>query len=278
MLTKLTSLTLHDDPLLGSLSELQQLQHLHTLCLCESLHMPERPANYRHVQSLVLHGSQAPFFDLSCCNRLTSLEFEETTTQLQWLALPTGPDAQLQTLCIYPDDVTDNQPFSLQNLECCKQLTFLVLKGLYPDNSKDGAWPPCMPKLQQAILGGMPCALPEALLHYPQLQALSLDVYYQGGLPDWLGTMTQLKSLEIDLGHTAFPTCVLDLSQLTFLKLKSNDAPLIMTDSIMRVADWPDLEILNLGPVFNVDSRFCVVALCQELAFRGMCMNTVVVY
>ena len=91
--------------------------------------------------------------------------------------------------------------------------------------------------------------------------------------------MTQLESLHLSQAtFQDFPSCLLQLSNLTELFLNDILPPMAIPDEIAGIAQWPRLCRLDLSlPVntlkdytYDLDSQVRLLALCHLLKSRGV--------
>ena len=280
-LTRLTSLSLNDGAPLGSLSELRGAHALHTLTLvgCEDFPSSRAP-NLCNLQNLTLTGT-AQSFDLTCCTQLTLLDLTVHHLVSQHLTLPHGDHVQLQQLCL------QGRKWDLQlvldNLCFATQLTSLDFSQVYPSNlQSDKGWPATMPLLEHVELVDLKCRPPHQWCHYPKLTSLNLSRLQYTHLPEWFSGMTQLKTLGLsEARFPVFPSCLLQLSNLTQLLLNDIVPPMVIPGDISSIAWWPCLCKLDLSiPVntmkdytYDLDSQVYVLRLCHLLKSRGVIVN-----
>ena len=277
-LTRLTSLSLNDGAPLGSLSELRGAHALHTLTLKGCKDFPSsRAPNLCSLQKLTLRGS-AKSFDLTCCTQLTLLDLAVHHNS-QHLVLPYGDKVQLNDLCLHGQTRQDQQ-FVLDNLSFASKLTCLDFSQVYPSNLQShNGWPATMPLLEHVQLVYSKGHLPHQWCHYPELTSLNLSKLQHTQLPEWFSGMTQLKSLHLsEAKFQVFPSCLLQLSNLSQLLLNDIVPPMAIPDEIAGIAEWQCLCELNLGiPIntmehhsYDLDSEVCLLALCHLLKSRGV--------
>ena len=263
---------------LGSLSELRGVHALHRLTLLGCEHFPSsRAPNLCNVQNLTLTGP-AKSFDLTCCTQLTWLDLAVHHTVSQHLTLPHGDRVQLQHLCL--QGRTWGQQFVLDNLGFATKLTSLDLSQVYPSNLQiHNSWPATMPLLQHFQLVHLKGHLPQQWCHYPKLTSLNLSQLQHTHLPEWFSGMTQLKSLDLsEAKFEAFPSCLLQLSNLSQLLLNDIVPPMIIPDEIASIAQWQCLCKLDMCiPVntedqhtYDLDSQVRLLELCHLLKSRGV--------
>ena len=278
-LTRLTLLSLNDSAMLGSLSELQGLHALHTLGLTGCRDFPSsRAPNLCNVRRLSLAGT-AKSFDLTCCTQLTWLVLTVHHNNSQHLVLPHGDKVQLQHLRLYGQK-RDGQQFVLDNLSSATQLTSLNFSLVYPSNLQShNGWPATMPLLECFQLVHSKDHLPQQWCQYPKLTSLDLSQLQHPQLPEWFSGMTQLKSLNLSRANfQAFPSCLLQLSNLSRLLLGDIVPPMVIPDEVASIAQWPRLRELDLSiPVntmgdvtYDLDSKVRLLQLCHLLKSRGV--------
>ena len=267
-LAKLTSLralvlrdtSLHLDDTLGiELSELRNLQRLTKLKLQSCCISPGIAANFTNLQELFLQfgDSAMEAVDFSCCSQLHRLELGNVHTGIQQLALPHGPDVQLQKLLLI--SCVKNHTVVLDNLSYASSLAHLEVCSVSPENMRGNGWPQHLPGLQrldlQHLHGDPPCQL----LCYQQLTELDLSNLARPTLPDWFSGMIQLKVLYLNECHfAAFPSCLLALSQLQRLYMEGFCPPMSMPKEIASLGQWRCLQHVDLC-VNNVpQGQYCL--------------------
>lgn len=94
--------------------------------------------------------------------------------------------------------------------------------------------------------------------------------------------MTQLKSLILsEANFQAFPSCLLQLSNLSRLLLGGVVPPMVIPDEIASIAQWPRLRELDLSinvyemenDTYDLDSKVRLLQLCHLLKSRGVVLK-----
>lgn len=153
---------------------------LHSCCIS-----PKIAASFTNLQELCLHFRDTPVeaVDLSCCSQLHRLELDNVSTALQQLALPHGPNVQLQKLSLIGDG--ENDTVVSENLSYASSLAHFEVCRVSPSNMCEDGWPQDLSELQRLDLQQLHCDPPRQLLRYQQLTELDLSNHARPTLPDW---------------------------------------------------------------------------------------------
>ena len=258
-MTHLTSLTLRGGypDATGSagncLTLLQSLAELHTLDL---MGVRQAAAGFQQLHSLrelSLVRCKTDPCDLSSCTQITSLALTWSWSLPQRIMLPSSSNVQLQHLSIsaaYKSELYQE----LQNLQDASQLTYLEFDSAYPANFDEGGWPAFLPCLTTVKLA-TEHALPQQLVDYSRLRhhdAVCYGKRYGQSLPFWLSQLTQLDTLRVfdpDADESfEFPVCLLQLMQLSSLRLPQNSYDELPVD-IVQFSEFTALTVLDMGHV-----------------------------
>ena len=276
-LTKLTKLTLKDNAAVGNLTELKHLRQLQSLTLTNYMESPFRASSLTNIQKLTLYmgTGTAQTVNLSCCTQLTFLSFEDTCSTLQTIALPQGDSVQLRALSM-TSEATTNPLLVMSNLSCASRLVTLDIDSFHPSNLRQGDWPLCMPELQVVALRELDCQPPQQLYGYPKLRDLDLFGLRQSDLPAWFAELTQITSLQLSCSKlTAFPSALIQLSQLCTLHLEAIVPPMVIGPEITSILEWKFLQVINLMPLhvpYSLDSQLYLLEVFHQFKSRNVIM------
>ena len=272
-LTMLTKLTIIDNAAVGNLTELKHLRQLHTLRLMSCMEGPFRASSLTNIQKLTLCGGTAQAVNLSCCNQLTFLNFEDISSRLQTVALPQGDSVQLRELHMTGGE-SINPLLVVSNLSCSSRLVTLVLNSLYPRSLREGDWPLCMPELQEIALRELDCQPPQQLCNYPKLRDLNLCGLRQPDLPAWFAELTQITSLRLSCSElTAFPLAIVQLSQLCRLHLRDIEPPMFIGPEIESILKWKSLKDIDLtADGYSLNSQLYLLKVYYQMKSAGVQM------
>jgi len=108
--------------------------------------------------------------------------------------------------------------------------------------------------------------LPEALGQLTQLQSLDLSSNHLTALPEWLGQLTQLQSLDLSNNQlTALPESLGQLTQLQSLNLSSNQLT-ALPESVGRLSNLDDL-VFEYGKCTKLPESFSHLKQLRQFIF-----------
>ncbi len=273
-LTQLTHLSCTANSEVGFLEELQQLSLLQKLTLSRLYAVPRDVHNFRLVQSLSLHGIEEQLCNTESYTQLTHLRISiQSKDTVKEILLPAGFVVKLRSLDIWGP--CHEHIINLKNLTFATQLEDMRLYSASPQNIKqlDLSALPFLTRLQ---LMDPNCALLQTVPLCSSLQSLYVSAYEQTALPSTFSLMTQLKVLILrGCSFAQFPACLLHLSQLESLCVSCNKPAFRLSNSILGLANWPNLKSLDIsdccGSQFPVESQLLLGQLQKQLRDCNSC-------
>jgi len=163
----------------------------------------------------------------------------------------------------------------MSNLSCASRLVTLDFDSIHPSNLRQGDWPLCMPELQVVVLRGLNCQPPQQLCKYPNLRDLDLSGLGQPDLPALFAELTQITSLQLSWSDlTAFPSALIQPSQLCRLHLNDIVPPMVIGPEIASILKWKSLKQIDLtAGDYSLDSQLYLLEVYHHLKSRNIEMT-----